>query len=193
MPNVMGREFPYTPQGMAAAEQYKQAMGMRDGGMMGFRPVGYANGNLVESVGNPTQRGVSAAMGAPVDASNVVMAASGRTDSMAVVRELTDLEQSGTTQDVVAFISANQADLLEAARQNPQVANYLQRMIARFAPPQPGAAAPAAGGMGGAPYTGVPPEMRQHPDMAPPMAPPQAMPSGFQGMAGGGLMSLRRR
>ena len=47
MPNVMGREFPYTPQGMAAAEQYKQAMGMRGGGMMGFRPLGYDNGGEV--------------------------------------------------------------------------------------------------------------------------------------------------
>jgi hypothetical protein len=41
MPNVMGREFPYTPGGMAAARQYSQAMGMRDGGPMGFRPLGY--------------------------------------------------------------------------------------------------------------------------------------------------------
>ena len=48
MPNVAGREFPYTPQGMAAAEQYKQSLGMRGGGMMGFRPVGYADGDLVE-------------------------------------------------------------------------------------------------------------------------------------------------
>jgi len=49
MPNVAGREFPYTPQGMAAAEQYKQSLGMRGGGMMGFRPVGYQNGGGVES------------------------------------------------------------------------------------------------------------------------------------------------
>jgi hypothetical protein len=44
MPNVAGREFPYTPQGMAAAEQYRQSLGMRGGGMMGFRPVGYDQG-----------------------------------------------------------------------------------------------------------------------------------------------------
>ena len=49
MPNVAGREFSYTPQGMAAAEQYKQSLGMRGGGMMGFRPIGYANGDLVEA------------------------------------------------------------------------------------------------------------------------------------------------
>ena len=48
MPNVMGREFPYTPEGMAQAEQYKQAMGMRGGGMLGFRPVGYQDGDLVD-------------------------------------------------------------------------------------------------------------------------------------------------
>jgi hypothetical protein len=49
MPNVMGREFPYTPQGMAAAQQYSQAMGMRDGGPMGFRPLGYADGDAVNA------------------------------------------------------------------------------------------------------------------------------------------------
>ena len=49
MPNVAGREFPYTPQGMAAAEQYKQSLGMCGGGMMGFRPVGYRDGDLVEA------------------------------------------------------------------------------------------------------------------------------------------------
>ena len=52
MPNVMGREFPYTPEGMAAAEQYKQSVGMRDGGSMGFRPVGYANGSPGVAVGD---------------------------------------------------------------------------------------------------------------------------------------------
>ena len=47
MPNVMGREFPYTPEGMAAAQQYSQAMGMRDGGPMGFRPLGMQAGGDV--------------------------------------------------------------------------------------------------------------------------------------------------
>jgi len=44
MPNVMGREFPYTPEGQAAALRYSRAIGMRGGGMMGFRPVGYQEG-----------------------------------------------------------------------------------------------------------------------------------------------------
>ena len=44
MPNVMGREFPYTPEGMAAADNYRRAMEMRGGGMMGFRPLGYKDG-----------------------------------------------------------------------------------------------------------------------------------------------------
>ena len=47
MPNVMGREFPYTPEGMAAAQQYEQAMGMRGGGSMGFRPVGMEHGGMM--------------------------------------------------------------------------------------------------------------------------------------------------
>ena len=70
MPNVMGREFPYTPEGMAAAEQYRRTFGMRDGGMLGFRPIGYAEGDLVESVRPALQQGVSAVMGAPVDLVN---------------------------------------------------------------------------------------------------------------------------
>ena len=44
MPNVAGREFPYTPEGLQAAERYRQALGMRNGGLMGFRPLGYADG-----------------------------------------------------------------------------------------------------------------------------------------------------
>jgi len=50
MPNVMGREFPYTPQGMAAAQQYRQALGMRDGGPMGFRPVGMSIGGMLRKM-----------------------------------------------------------------------------------------------------------------------------------------------
>ena len=53
MPNVMGREFPYTPEGMAAAEQYEQSMGMRDGGMLGFRPIGMARGGVAHPGGAP--------------------------------------------------------------------------------------------------------------------------------------------
>ena len=52
MPNVMGREFPYTPEGMAAADNYRRAMGMRDGGMMGFRPLGYKDGAEVRNPGD---------------------------------------------------------------------------------------------------------------------------------------------
>ena len=50
MPNVAGREFPYTPEGFQAAERYRQALGMRDGGLMGFRPLSYAGGGDVASV-----------------------------------------------------------------------------------------------------------------------------------------------
>jgi len=49
MTNVMGREFPYTPEGRAAAQQYSQAMGMRNPGPMGFRPLGYADGDAVNA------------------------------------------------------------------------------------------------------------------------------------------------
>lgn len=52
MPNVMGREFPYTAEGMAAAQQYSQAMGMRDGGSMGFRPIGMQAGGVADESTN---------------------------------------------------------------------------------------------------------------------------------------------
>ena len=188
MPNVMGREFPYTPQGMAAAEQYKQAMGMRDGGMMGFRPIGYANGSP----------------GVPV------------TDSMAVIRELQELELTGTTPDVIAFIEGRQRDLARAVEEYPEFASYLNRMLTRFAS-ESAAPQPAVENRGDVPYTGVLPGMRMPPEggdqlliqpppeMAPPqgmapmpeMSPPQEM-APPQGMAppqpfrGGGIASLRR-
>jgi len=62
MPNVMGREFPYTPEGIAAAERYRQAVGMRNGGMMGFRPLGYADGDLVEGYTYPDKLSRQAAI-----------------------------------------------------------------------------------------------------------------------------------
>ena len=48
MPKIGDRHFAYTPEGMAAAERYKQSIGMNAGGMLGFRPLGYADGDLVE-------------------------------------------------------------------------------------------------------------------------------------------------
>ena len=168
MPNVMGREFPYTPQGMAAAEQYKQAMGMRDGGMMGFRPIGYANGSP----------------GVPI------------TDLMAVVRELTNLEQTGTTEQVKAYVLANKDGLLKAAEQNPEVAAYLQRMITRFAPQQtPDAILNAPPSP--PPETMPPPEMRMpSPEQGEQFLMPQTEIPGSSGVSqpfrGGGIASLRR-
>ena len=109
MPNVMGREFPYTPQGMAEAEQYRQAVGMRGGGMMGFRPVGYQDGDLVESVGTGIQQGVSDIAGAPVDAVNSAMGAVGLGSTTPVggsesisnaIDTVKDLVQQFAAQDV---------------------------------------------------------------------------------------------
>jgi len=73
MPNVMGREFPYTPEGIAAAERYRQAVGMRNGGMMGFRPLGYADGDLVAPLVAPRvdHRPAASMMGAPPDATKI--------------------------------------------------------------------------------------------------------------------------
>ena len=74
MPNVMGREFPYTPEGMAAAQQYAAAVGMRGGGMMGFRPLGMEEGGdataeaIVRGLYNIMSTGTTAEVKAYIDA-----------------------------------------------------------------------------------------------------------------------------
>ena len=74
MPNVMGREFPYTPEGMAAAQQYAAAVGMRGGGMMGFRPLGMEEGGdataeaIVRDLYNIMRKGTTAAVKDFIDA-----------------------------------------------------------------------------------------------------------------------------
>jgi hypothetical protein len=73
MPNVAGREFSYTPEGMAAADRYRQSQGMRYGGPMGFRPLGMDNGGMAERIVPPLQRAFSSMAGAPVDAVNYAL------------------------------------------------------------------------------------------------------------------------
>ena len=114
MPNVMGREFPYTPEGMAAAEQYKQAMGMRDGGMMGFRPLQMQGGGTVQPASGPQ-------VGA---------------DVMAVFQDLVDLTQRGSTAEVRAYVGAHRPTLDKLANTLPRgQANFVQNILDSFAAP----------------------------------------------------------
>jgi hypothetical protein len=126
MPNVAGREFPYTPQGMAAAEQYKQSLGMRGGGMMGFRPVGYAEGDLVEDTGNLGRTAAS-----DVAASDVAP------DVWAIYQGLVNVIQSGSKKDIAAYVEANRQDLndMVSMRMLPQdQANFITNTLLSFAP-----------------------------------------------------------
>ena len=185
MPNVMGREFPYTPEGMAAAQQYAQAMGMRDGGMMGFRPLGMQAG------------GVPVADAAP--------------DVRAIFQGLVDATQSGSTQDVAAYIESNRQDLndMVSMMMLPQgQADFITNTINSFAPPPvPQRNTPPQGMSdfpGYEPGTGDFYSPQQEDTMPPDgyladpgfsMSPPPIPDYGVDniGMAGGGLMSLRRR
>jgi hypothetical protein len=121
MPNVMGREFPYTPEGMAAAQQYKQAIGMRDGGMMGFRPIGM-------------QTGGAAAAEEGVD----------------VYKGLVAATQSKSPQKVIAYIKANhQALTAIALTLPPDQASFVQDALNSFAQaPEQGETLGESRGMG---------------------------------------------
>ena len=193
MPNVMGREFPYTPEGMAAAEQYKQAMGMRGGGMMGFRPLQMQGGGTVQVASGPQ-------VGA---------------DVMAVFQDLVDLTQRGSTAEVRAYVGAHRPTLDKLANTLPPgQANFVQNILDSFAAPseQGGNLVPGTlgselgvdtflqGAPADAPITGVRPEMTSPTDntgeyllLNPDMAPRQEMgpPGAGQPFRGGGLASLR--
>ena len=110
MPNVMGREFPYTPQGMAEAQQYSQSLGMRDGGSMGFRPVGYANGGAAGSE-------------VPAEVQFIF-------DGLVAATR-------GSVQDVVNYIAANRPGLdAMMSMLPPRQADFVRNTISSVAPAQ---------------------------------------------------------
>ena len=110
MPNVMGREFPYTPQGMAEAQQYSQSLGMRDGGSMGFRPVGYANGGAAGSE-------------VPAEVQFIF-------DGLVAATR-------GSVQDVVNYIAANRPGLdAMMSMLPPKQADFVRNTISSVAPAQ---------------------------------------------------------
>jgi hypothetical protein len=118
MPNVMGREFPYTPEGMAQAEQYKQAMGMRGGGMMGFRPLGYANGDLVTAMAQrPRTKDFDSAY-------------------KPLVQKLYRIMSNGTDQQVRDFINSNRDMLNQATTIDDKMFNMLREVLPLYPPPE---------------------------------------------------------
>lgn len=137
MPNVMGREFPYTPQGMAEAEQYRQAVGMRGGGMMGFRPVGYQTGGVID-------RDDSFAEGEAFDQAT-------REAIIENIMELTGMQNPSALLEMSdeQLMAAQQNLMAEAAAANapppaypPGVRGMLGQGVDAGAAPPPGAALP---------------------------------------------------
>ena len=160
MPNVAGREFPYTPQGMASADRYRQSLGMRHGGPMGFRPVGYAHGDLVEDGGNLGRLSGAEADGLSEPFSydsesraaiiEKIMSLTGMQDPL-VLLELSD-------EQLRAALAKVEKEALTREMLPPQgMPRPLDRDIDMLMPPQP-----------------MPPPLTQ-PQM-PPQMPPQPMP-----------------
>jgi len=121
MPNVAGREFAYTPQGMAAAEQYKQSLGMRGGGMMGFRPVGYQGGGGVGAGFSGPEGGV------PIGAGETRMGGFSAPDVQILVDDLVKAMRS-SEEEVRDFVNMNRPFLEGIANMD-----IPQARIVRFA------------------------------------------------------------
>ena len=188
MPNVMGREFPYTPQGMAAARQYSQAMGMRDGGSMGFRPVGYANGGAagsetraatIEKLMDMTGMGANTFVGL---SNEQLTAAVQKVEADALAAQMQQEQRSAPSAFGDARLSNQDIDR-EYKNSLGRIDQYLQQMQ-QF---EEGA---NAGGVEG--FVGAPQQIPNFPGVV-----PDEQGGGYgyypPGMYNGGLMSLGRR
>jgi hypothetical protein len=166
MPNVAGREFPYTPQGMAAADRYRQSQGMRHGGPMGFRPLGYQDGSLVEPRGksisdaidkvsslvqefvaqgvpDPVKEAVNSAIatfGIPVDVVNAALKFLGIPVSDTPIGGAKNLvETFGFTEDPIGRETQRISNRdLRGALENREKELYSQEIDPRLAPPYEG-------------------------------------------------------
>ena len=125
MPNVAGREFPYTPQGMAAAEQYRQSLGMRGGGMMGFRPLGYQEGGGVPEGG------------VPIGTGETRMGGFNAPDVQTLVNDLVSVMRDGTEQDVRNFVNSNRYLLEGVANMDIPQARIVRSVLLGNPAPQP--------------------------------------------------------
>ena len=160
MPNVMGREFPYTPEGKADALRYSRAIGMRGGGMMGFRPIGYQEGT-----------GPAGAQLAEVEAR--------RSDVLAIVDGLMDAME-GSENDVLKYVASNRMDLEDIATLPGEQFNVVRDVLSTLQGP----------GIGVTESPGWDPETRGYfppqPGVLPPAPPPPPPPE--MGRAHGGYV-----
>ena len=113
MPNVAGREFPYTPQGMAAAEQYKQSLGMRNGGTAGFRPLGYRDGGDVEAANDATYSKLQTAL-----------------DTLKDKEQLNNfIHKNKAALESMAEASSARRETLESIKHFSNFAGYMERIM----------------------------------------------------------------
>jgi len=155
MPNVMGREFPYTPEGEAAALRYSRAIGMRGGGMMGFRPIGYQEGT-----------GPAGVQLAEVEAQ--------RSDVLAIVNGLMNAME-GSENDVLNYVASNRIDLENIATLPGEQFNVVRDVLSTLQGP----------GSGVTESPGWDPETRGYFPPQPGVLPPAPLPPGMEIANGG--------
>ena len=112
------REFGREPRDTAELQEYMISGGgvvtpMRDGGMMGFRPVGYQEG------GNVSKSGLSAK------------------DVNTLVNGLVSVMRDGTSSDVGTYINMNRSYLEDIAGMNIGPAKIVRNMLLQFSPISP--------------------------------------------------------
>ena len=127
------REFGREPRDTAELQEYMISGGgvvtpMRDGGMMGFRPVGYQEGGPVApgQGRNAAQEGVQL-----------------------LVNELVSVMRDGTPSDVRGYVNMNRSTLEAIAGMDIGPANIVRSVLSQFPPISPPTQQTPYGGHGG--------------------------------------------
>jgi hypothetical protein len=170
----------------------------KDGGMIGFRPLGYANGGMVmadDGTMSPRPLGyANGGMPRGYDNGGEAVAVNRQT-----VQDFMEQLRSAPVESLNDYMYRN-LDALKMAAQDPAFAEQLGEVMAQTgfdehmrqlmagSPPAPGLGGPVSEQMPPPPPQMRPPQMRP-PQMPPPQMPPPQVP---MAMNRGGILSLRR-
>ena len=120
MPNVAGVQFPYTPQGEQAAQQYQRSLSPGPG--LGFRPLGSrTESNPIIAAANQQ---IAQNMRRPIR-----MEQGGNAEARIIAKGLTDLMSDGTNEQVQAYINKNRSDLVEIAKIDDRMFDVVRLML----------------------------------------------------------------
>ena len=179
MPNVMGREFPYTPEGQAAALRYSRAIGMRGGGMMGFRPVGYQEGT-----------GPAGAQPAGMTVRSTMALSPEEATSGAVLNVVRDLWETlpKSKEEIAKYIEKHRPDLEWIATLPGDNFNIVRRVLEEY--PRSGPSIPTY--IGPEEHRPLPEGVEEHrpPGLSIPAPLPPGLPGDGSGSPGGWQRSL---